>query len=109
MSEAIYMWDRGGLNVLIPKRRGTGYLKCPLGHHVVKALSDVESDVGCDLCGLDGYLQVDYYHRPHGRSKSEAEATTLIMPMLAKHFGFTTWREDTQLFWKIVESGNKPI
>ena len=42
------MWDNGGLNVLIPKRRGTGYLKCPLGHHVVKALSDVESDVGCD-------------------------------------------------------------
>lgn len=98
---AIYMWDAGGLNILIPKRRGEGYLKCPLGHHVVPALSDIEAQL-CDLCGLDGFLQVDYYRHPYGRSKTEAEAVAKIMPMLAKHFGFSTWREDTKLFWQIV-------
>ena len=102
MSEAIYMWDRGGLNILIPKRRGTGYLKVPFGHHAVSGLNDIECAVSADFDGLEGYLSVEYIHRPHGYSKSEEEAVALIMPMLAKHYGFTTWREDAKLFWKIV-------
>ena len=102
MSEAIYMWDRGGLNILIPKRRGTGYLKCPIGHHSVPVLTDIENTVGADFCGLDGYLQVNYIRRPYGHAKSEAEATAKIMPLLARHFGFTTWREDAKAFWNVV-------
>ncbi len=98
--EAIYMWDRGGLNILIPKRRGAGYLKCPIGHHPVAALSDIEVAVSADFCGLDGYLQVEYI-RTVPQDK-EAEAVAKIMPMLASYFGFKTWREDTRAFWKVV-------
>lgn len=99
MSEAIYMWDLGGLNILIPKRRGEGYLKVPYSHHAVPALSDIEHREGVDMDGLDGYLSLDYrYVHPDDRQA----IVDRVMPRLAKHFKFTTWREDTKAFWKVL-------
>lgn len=92
------MWDSGGLNVLIPKRRGEGYLAVPYGHHAVAALGQIEAEEGIDMCGLDGYLELDYR-----RCSDERDAIVArVMPKLAKHFGFKSWREDTKLFWKIL-------
>lgn len=100
MSEAIYMWDNGGLNVAIPKRRGKGYLKVPFGHHANSKLNDIENEEGIDMCGLDGYLELEYrYIDPDKRDAIVAR----VLPKLAAHFGFQTWREDTKLFWKIVQ------
>jgi hypothetical protein len=94
------MWDLSGLSVLIPKRRGTGYLRYPLGHHRVEKLADIEYDEGIDLCGIDGYLQLEYgYRKPDERREIEAR----VMPKLAAHFGFTSWHEDCALFWKILQ------
>lgn len=95
------MWDNGGLSVAIPKRRGGGYLKVPYGHHPNKVLSDIETDEHCDMCGLDGYLTLEY-RNPNTMDREAAVAR--VLPKLAKHFGFTTWREDNAAFWKVVMS-----
>jgi hypothetical protein len=42
---------------LIPKKRGTGFLRTPVGHHINK-LSTFISGLGYDCDGLDGYLSV---------------------------------------------------
>ena len=95
--EAIYIWDMGGLNVLIPKRRGQGFLRCPLGHHRVNALASIEEDERIDLCGLEVYLSLDY-----GILLDEARDAiiTRVMPRLACHYGFTSWVEDREKFWE---------
>lgn len=43
--------------VLVPKKRGEGFLKIPLGHHNCP-LSQVERDVGYDIFGLEGELEI---------------------------------------------------
>ena len=45
------------INMLIPKKRGMGYLKQPLGHHACP-LSELAYDIGFDMFGLDGHLEV---------------------------------------------------
>lgn len=99
---AVYMWDSSGLNVAIPKRNGIGYLRVPLGHRHVRPLAFIEIDEMIDIYGLDGYLALTYGYTDF----SEREAiVNRVMPMLAKHFRFSEWKEDVEGFWKIVESG----
>lgn len=43
---------------LIPKKRGIGFLRQPVGHHV-NELSTLITSLGYDCCGLDGYLDVN--------------------------------------------------
>ena len=60
-SAAVYMWDDGGLNVAIPKRRGKGYLKTPYGHHFVARIEEARWKLGdVDFDGLDRYLSLEY-------------------------------------------------
>ena len=100
------MWDMSGLGVLIPKRKGSGYLKTPLHHRYVKELSDIEMDEGADLCGLDGYLLLEYdYTNTEFREAIESR----VMPRLASYYGFTTWKEDSVAFWKILLPNAKSI
>jgi len=100
MSEAIYMWDTGGLNVAVPKQRGEGYLKVPLGHHPVPALDDIENAERIhSMSGLDGYLWLEYGYVDFDKRQAIVDR---VLPKLAAHFKFTAWREDTKAFWKIV-------
>lgn len=103
---AIYTWDLAGLMVLIPKKRGRGFLRCPLHHHYVAALSDIEIEECVDLCGLDGYLQLNY-----GYVHDDAEQARIVdrvMPKLAAHFEFTAWRESHRDFWECRKRMDKP-
>ena len=93
------MWNMSGLSVLIPKRRGSGFLKCPLGHHHVPELAKIEYDEAIDLCGLEGYLHLDYRFREEDERR-EIEAR--VMPRLAAHYGFSAWREDRDEFWRVL-------
>jgi hypothetical protein len=45
------------ISMLIPKKRGHGYLKRPVGHHANK-LSLFIDDLGLDCVGIDGYLHI---------------------------------------------------
>jgi hypothetical protein len=44
--------------VLIPKKRGVGFLRQPVGHHA-NDLSRFIDQLGYDCCGLDGYLDIN--------------------------------------------------
>jgi len=44
--------------LLIPKKKGIGFLKTPVGHHNDN-LSLLITNLGYDCCGLDGYLNIN--------------------------------------------------
>jgi hypothetical protein len=87
----VYPWALH-ISVLVPKRRGEGYLKMPFGHHVT-ALSEVERQVGYDLWGLDGSLDIQVQPVPHEKDKL-LELLERIIPPIATHYGMT---------WRLVE------
>ena len=89
-----------GLNIAIPKKRGSGYLKQPYGHHSISALNQIAFDESVDMCGLDGYLNLEYgYVEIDARST----ITARVMPRIAAHYGFSDWREDYHGFWEVVQ------
>lgn len=45
------------IGLLIPKKRGEGFLRVPLGHHNCP-LSELERDIGIDIYGTQGSLTV---------------------------------------------------
>jgi hypothetical protein len=57
--EILYIIEAVSVNFLIPKKRGTGYLKTPVGHYSNELASKIEKEFPYDVCGLDGYLCVD--------------------------------------------------
>jgi hypothetical protein len=79
--------DGREVSILVPKLRGTGYLKVPFGHHQNSALSEVGYEIGYDLFGLDGSLDVQTGFLFGKRD----EIVARIMPVIAAHYGMT-WR-----------------
>lgn len=98
---ALCYWDNGGLNILIPKIRGDGYLRVPVGHHFNSEIQAIESDFSTNICGLDGYLELEfpYMTSPEKKQKLVRE----ILPRLAKFFKFHEWKEvSNRQFFKIL-------
>jgi hypothetical protein len=93
MSEANSMDCRVGLPILVsyqstwiaaavPKRRGSGYLKVPAGHHPAKWINEAEDAAGgADISGLDGWLEIELPHRSNDREKFAA-----MLPVLLREF-----------------------
>lgn len=102
------LWWGAHLLVLVPKRRGAGYLAQPYGHHQNPALDAVGAAVGCDVIGLDGYLDFTYPSEtiddPLGR---EAFAST-ICRRLEHHYGCPSRRVDAPEFWGHLSPGVVP-
>lgn len=71
--------------VLIPKRRGTGFLKSPV-HHSTSPLDLIAYDLGCDFCGLDGYLEASY--GAHDTRTPMDDRIAKLMARLSEHYGF---------------------
>ena len=89
-----------GLNIAIPKRRGTGYLKQPYGHHAIAALDEISYDEKIDMNGLDRHLNLEYRYV---EVANRAEIVARVLPRLARHYGFKNWREDYNGFWAAVQ------
>lgn len=55
-------WALGldSIKILIPKKKGIGFLKTPIGHHVSKLISEL----GYDCFGLDGYVNIPVRYMP---------------------------------------------
>lgn len=83
-------YDALEVNVLVPKKRGTGYLKTPL-YHNANALSSLAYEIGYDIYGLDGSLDIQTGFI--GRDQRDA-LLEKIMPLLAQHYNMT---------WRLVE------
>lgn len=101
---AILMWDTSGLCIAVPKKRGHGYLKVPYGHHAVARLNRIATAEGVDMDGLDGYLNLGY-----GYTDTDERAAIVhrVLPQIAAHYGFASWREDPAAFWGAVQGSQQ--
>lgn len=100
-----YCWVYYNFSVLVPKKRGIGYLKSPYGHHHIERLSEIGHQVGCDICGLDGSLDFEVPSRLYcsmGDEKTEFEQR--LMPLLEKYYGFSSEPIDIQAYWDIKKN-----
>lgn len=99
--ELLYCWVAQGLNVLVPKKRGEGYLKVPYGHHHDSALTKIANDAGVDVTGLDGALAFECSRSIfYGPEAGQKEFVSKVMPPLARHYGLTSREIEKSEFWE---------
>ena len=104
---AVFMWDHSGLNVLIPKKRGLGFLRTPYGDHRIDKIEDALDEMGgVDACGLDGYLELEF--GMVSNREEQVRIAGIALPALAKASGFSDWVENTNLFWDILQKKIPP-
>ena len=93
------------ISVLVPKTRGAGYMRCPLGHSKHPILSDLSWDLGVDMCGLDGDLQIEGTHIYHGADDDEVIADYIVP--LSEALGFPFRVVDAAEFYALHPVKNK--
>jgi hypothetical protein len=97
--ELLFLWLVNSLHVLVPKRRGQGFLRQPYGHHIDMDLNRIGELAEADVFGLDGDLQFDWGpHRRLSQANKDA-ATAVIMPALAAHYGVPYREALPNEFW----------
>lgn len=101
--ELLYCWGGESLDVLVPKKRGTGFLAVPWGHHANKGLSRIEQDLRCDICGLDGYLLIDCGLKVTCYLERRAEFAGRAMALLSAHYGVPFREIGVEEFFNFVE------
>ncbi|EMO9521101.1 hypothetical protein ACR3H8_19875 [Pseudomonas aeruginosa] len=85
VKELLYVQFSGRFEILVPKIRGTGYLKTPLGHHE-NDLSALGGNLGFDLMGLDGALEV-YGPGMSSLSRRDVERVMVeLIPALVRYY-----------------------
>lgn len=101
-SQLLYAWVGQGLSVLVPKRRGRGFLRAPYGHHNQPALNAIADLAGCDVFGLGGSLDFqvpgDVYH---GGQLKRAEFAGRLLPALEKVYEAKSREITAADFWQL--------
>lgn len=98
--QLLYCWVANRFHVLVPKKRGLGFLKVPYGHHDDRGLSDIADAVQCDVFGLDGSLEFQcsgaIYHGP---KQLRDQFCASVVPHLVQHYGITAREVTPGEFW----------
>lgn len=98
----LWCWLVLDFAVLVPKKRGLGFLKSPLGHHHVPGLSDIEQIAGCDIFGLDGALLFQLNGNIcHGTATEKKSFVDLVMPELEKYYGLCSREISVSDYFKL--------
>jgi hypothetical protein len=100
--ELLYCWVAGGFSVLVPKKKGEGYLKVPYGHHYIDELTAIADKMRSDVWGLDGAL--DFHVRGalfHGPESGRVAFSEAIMPLLERYYGFPSREIVVAEFWQL--------
>jgi hypothetical protein len=97
----LWTWDASAFMVLVPKRRGTGFLRMPLGHHFDFELSNIETAAGCDICGLDGALVFEVALDVYCSHEQRDDFSYRIVPLLTKHYGLPAQEVSAPDFWAL--------
>lgn len=101
MKELLYCWISKQFSVLVPKKRGDGYLRAPYGHHHIEELTHIAYAVGYDVCGLDGELTFEVAGSLYHGSQSNRKAfTSRLMPLLEAYYGFPSREIFAAEFWQ---------
>lgn len=98
----LFCWVAEGLQVLVPKRRGTGFLSVPYGHHADKALDEIAALANCDLFGLDGALYFDCgWDVVHGQKGTQDEFLERVRKPLEAHYKRPSQLIDANTFYEL--------
>lgn len=84
--KAWYAWSFGSMSVLIPKQRGSGWMKVPAGHDWSERITAVQAAGKCDVCGLDGTLDFDCGPHISTYPEKRAEFEARVLPVVAKWY-----------------------
>lgn len=96
----LYCWVARGLNVLVPKQRGEGFLKVPYGHHHDKSLTAIANNAHVDVFGLEGTLDFNCAGNIyHGGREVREEFSAKVIPALEAHYGLKAIEIDQFEFW----------
>ena len=88
--------------ILVPKKRGTGFQKVPLGHHVCDLSNYISEHVRFDVFGLDGMLTVD---TGYIESKEYPELEGSVVKPLSEYYGYSYRVVSHTEFWKHHKAG----
>lgn len=98
----LYCWVANNFHVLVPKRRGTGYLSAPYGHHPIPGLDAVATSAGVDVTGLDGALCFECGGSVfHGAEDIRRAFVSQVVPPLELHYGMASREIDASEFWRL--------
>lgn len=87
MREMVYLWLTGALLVLIPKKRGKGFLRQPMYHKYTPESDLIATAARCDVSGLDGYLTFECGTRITVYLELREEFIAKIQPTLERIYG----------------------
>jgi hypothetical protein len=88
--ELLYCWAVPNcLSVLVPKKRGNGFLRVPYGHHHDEALSRIAAAAGCDVFGLDGSLDFVWGGVDCASEDVREALASKVIPCLELHYGLS--------------------
>lgn len=104
----LYSWAASNFHVLVPKKRGAGYLAVPYGHHPNPGLDQIAARVRVDVTGLDGALCFECGGAVfHGGDAARAAFASKIMPALEAHYGMASREIPEGEFWRLHPLGGK--
>ena len=99
--ELLYCWVGCQFSVLVPKKRGQGYLRVPYGHHNIQELTDIATKMQCDICGLGGELEFIGSRSVYFGSRADRlDFAAKLMPLLEEYYGFPSREVDETEFWQ---------
>lgn len=100
--------DTNNFLILIPKKKGKGYLKSCFGWHSKNKAANIFDDekpdwfVTGDTCDLDAHLSIELKVRWWEKGFDKGIKETIAA--LQKSFPYVKeWKEDCELFWREVK------
>lgn len=100
--QLLWCWVASGFQVLVPKRRGNGFLRVPYGHHHDAALDAIGALVGVDVFGLDGALFFECSGSVfHGAPVVREAFAGKVVPALERHYGWSALEISVSDFWRL--------
>jgi hypothetical protein len=100
--QLLYCWVAECFNVLVPKKRGSGFLKVPYGHHHDQGLTAIANSAQCDVFGLDGSLEFQCSGAIfHGPESMRDQFSATVVPQLERHYGMTSREVSVSEFWAL--------
>lgn len=90
----------GRVEVLVPKTRGRGFLKVPLGHKMCP-LAELGAQSRYDFYGLDGSLQIYRVGLVSLQSADFEDVVERVIPSISALLGFPAREIKEHEFWSL--------